>query len=112
LKEPPPPGIPSGGINPEEVTMKNEDYATAQDRLHPRPIDIHELMRGTRARLQYRMAQQRESLRARGRLLIDPACAWRPTSAAQTDVAATMQAERERLAKGARKARRIGGRPE
>jgi len=78
--------------------MKNEDYATAQDRLHPQPIDIHELMRGIRARLQYRMAQQRESLRGRGRLLIDPACAWRPTSAASTDVCQTMQAERDRLA--------------
>jgi hypothetical protein len=112
LKEPPPPGIPSGGINPEAVQMTNEDYITPEQRLNPERPDIIEVMAATRSRLQYRMAQQRESLRARGRLLIDPACAWRPTSAAQTDVAATMQAERERLAKGARKARRIGGRPE
>jgi hypothetical protein len=112
LKEPPPPGIPSGGINPEAVQMTNEDYITPEQRLNPERPDIIEVMAATRSRLQARLDCAREQLRARGRLLIDPACAWRPTSAAQTDVAATMQAERERLAKGARKARRIGGRPE
>lgn len=90
-----------------------EDYATAEDRLNPKPINIHELMRGIRARLVQRMDARREELRARGRLIIDPACTWRPTSAAQTDLRATVQAERERLAAEQAKAKKAkAARPE
>lgn len=92
--------------------MTNDDYITPEQRLNPARPDIIAVTNATRSRLQARLDCAREELRARGRLLIDPACAWRPTTAAQTDVAATMQAERERLAKGARKARRINRRPE
>jgi hypothetical protein len=83
---------------PEEVTMKGDDYVTAEQRLNPEQgVDIHELMRGIGARLAHRMDARREELRARGRLIIDPACTWRPTPAAQTDLRATFAAERERL---------------
>ena len=104
-----PPGIPLGGINPEVVQMTNDDYITPEQRLNPKRPSSGDVLLDIRARLQARMDTAREDMRARGRLLIDPACAWRPTTAAQTDVRATMQAERERLAKGARKARRVSG---
>jgi len=78
--------------------MKGDDYVTAEQRLNPEQgVDIHELMRGIGARLAHRMDARREELRARGRLIIDPACTWRPTPAAQTDLRATFAAERERL---------------
>lgn len=89
--------------------MTNDDYITPEQRLNPERPSSGDVLLDIRAQLQARMDTAREELRARGRLLIDPACAWRPTSAAQTDVAATMQAERERLAKGARRARRVSG---
>lgn len=89
--------------------MTNDDYITPEQRLNPQRPSSGDVLLDIRAQLQARMDTAREELRARGRLLIDPACAWRPTSAAQTDVAATMQAERERLAKGARRARRVSG---
>jgi hypothetical protein len=89
--------------------MTNDDYITPEQRLNPERPSSGDVLLEIRAELQARIECAREELRARGRLLIDPACAWRPTSAAQTNVAATMQAERERLAKGARKARRVSG---
>lgn len=89
--------------------MTNDDYITPGQRLNPERPDNSTALLEIRARLQARMDTAREGLRARGRLLIDPACAWRPTTAAQTDVRATMQAERERMAKDARKARRATG---
>ena len=89
--------------------MKNDDYITPEQRLNPKRPSSGDVLLDICARLQARLECAREELRARGRLLIDTACAWRPTTAAQTNVAATMQAERERLAKGARRARRVSG---
>lgn len=46
--------------------------------------------------LEAKRAAATAHLRSIGRLLIDPACKWRPTNAASTDVAATWAAARDR----------------
>lgn len=49
--------------------------------------------------LEAKRATAVDHLRSIGRLLIDPACKWRPTNAASTDVAATWAEARQRSAK-------------
>lgn len=53
--------------------------------------------------LEAKRAAAVEHLRSIGRLIIDPGCKWRPTSAASTDVRSTWAEARQRGVKRARK---------